>query len=329
MIERVLAAEGVPQELIFLAQAESGFQPRAKSNKQCVGLWQFAKFRGKEYGLQQTLATDDRMDPEKATRAAARHLHDLYSHFGDWYLAMAAYNCGPGCVDRAVARTGFADFWELRRLNVLPKETSNYVPVILAMTIMSKNAKDYGLDGLMPEPPVESDTLELQSPTHLGLVADAVERPVSLLRELNPALLKLVAPAGYSLHVPKGGMDAVESAFALVPASQRASWRVHRMENGDTLASLAKRYATTAVKISSANRSQLPGAGELVAIPATYPGDRTVSRTAPIRPRAAATSAVRASAKGKAPSTKRPVVARKAPSKPPTRRAAAGGAPAS
>jgi membrane-bound lytic murein transglycosylase D len=232
MIERVLTAEGVPQELIFVAQAESGFLPRARSNKQCVGLWQFAKFRGKEYGLQQTLATDDRMDPEKATRAAARHLHDLYTHFGDWYLAMAAYNCGPGCVDHAVMRTGYADFWELRRLNVLPKETSNYVPVILAMTIMSKNAKDYGLDNLTLEPALEYDTLELQSPAHLGLIADAVERPVSELRELNPGLLKPVAPAGYSLHVPKGASDAVEAAFAVIPSNLRTSWRLHRVENG-------------------------------------------------------------------------------------------------
>ena len=108
------------------------------------------------------------MDPELATRAAARHLHDLYNHFGDWNLAMAAYNCGPGCVDHAIQRTGFADFWQLRRLNVLPKETANYVPAILAMTIIGKNAKDYGLDDLDMEQPLEYDTIELESPTHHG-----------------------------------------------------------------------------------------------------------------------------------------------------------------
>src|ERR1700728_1568011 len=145
--------------------------------------------------------TDDRLDPERATRAAAKHLHDLYAMFGDWYLAMAAYNCGPGCVQRAVERTGYADFWELRRLNALPKETSNYVPVILAMTIMAKNAKDYGLDHLEMEPALEFDTIEMQTATHLALVADAVERPLSELRELNPALVRSMAPAGYSIHV--------------------------------------------------------------------------------------------------------------------------------
>ena len=109
-------------------------------------MWQFVQFRGRQYGLNQTPTSDDRMDPEKATRAAARHLHDLYATFGDWYLAMAAYNCGPFCVEHAVERTGYADFWELSRLNVLPKQTTNYVPLILAMTIMAKNPKDYDLE---------------------------------------------------------------------------------------------------------------------------------------------------------------------------------------
>ena len=153
MIERVLGEEGVPLELLFLAQAESGYLPRAQSNKLCVGLWQFGRATGHDYGLMQTASTDDRMDPEKATRAAARYLKDLYTHFGDWYLAMAAYDCGPACVDHAVMRTGYADFFELRRLNALPKETQNYVPVILAMTIVGKNAAAYGLDHLDLEAP--------------------------------------------------------------------------------------------------------------------------------------------------------------------------------
>ena len=148
MIQRILDEEGVPQELIHLAQAESGFIPRAVSRAAAGGMWQFLKWRGQEYGLEQTRNTDDRMDPEKATRAAAKHLHDLYNEFGDWYLAIAAYNCGPGVVEKAVERTGYADFWELRARGVLPAETTNYVPIILAMTIMEKNAAEYGLDRL-------------------------------------------------------------------------------------------------------------------------------------------------------------------------------------
>ncbi len=286
MIERVLAEEGLPRELIFVAQEESGFLPRALSNKACVGLWQFAKFRGKEYGLMQTPSTDDRMDPEKATRAAAHHLHDLYDHFGDWYLAIAAYDCGPGCIDHAVMRTGYADYWMLRKLNALPKETANYVPVILAMTIIAKNAKDYGLDMLDPEPPLEYDSLELQTATHLALVADAVGRPLSEIRELNPAVLRSVAPAGYKVHVPKGMVAELETAFRVVPANRRDAWRLHRVESGDTFAALAKRYnAQTASLVSSANHGELPAAGEWAAIPSAYPGDRAprVSKTAAAR----------------------------------------------
>ncbi|HML17261.1 MAG TPA: transglycosylase SLT domain-containing protein [Bryobacteraceae bacterium] len=285
MIERVLREEGLPAELIFVAQAESGFLPRAMSNKMCVGLWQFAKFRGKEYGLKQTPATDDRMDPEKATRAAARHLHDLYSHFGDWYLALAAYDCGPGCVDHAVMRTGYADFWELRRRNVLPKETANYVPVILAMTIIAKNAKAYGLDDLDADSPVETDTIELQTPTHIGLIADAVDRPVSELRDLNPALLKSVAPAGYTVNVPKGTLAQVETAFAVVPANKRDSWRLHRVETGETFAALAKRFNTQIASLVAANHDEVPEAGRFVAVPVSYPGDRVPVKKAASRHR--------------------------------------------
>jgi membrane-bound lytic murein transglycosylase D len=300
MIERVLAEEGIPEELIFLAQAESGFQPRAVSNKLCVGIWQFAKFRGKEYGLNQTPSTDDRMDPERATRAAARHLHDLYEHFGDWYLAMAAYNCGPGCVDNAVMRTGYADFWELRRRNALPLQTANYVPAILAMIIMSKNAEEYGIQDVSFEPAVAYDSLELQTPTHIGLVAAALDLSLSELKELNPALIKSVAPGGYTLRVPKGSVPQLEAALRVIPGDRRDSWRVHRVEPGDTFAGVAKRYGTSADVLSSANHDQLPATGTFAAVPVAYPGDRTpaVKAKAKVTPRkTAAASSKKASAK--------------------------------
>src|SRR6185295_17023545 len=140
------------------------------------------------------------LDPEKATRAAARHLRDLYQKFGDWYLAIAAYDCGPGVIDRAVERTGYADFFEMRNRRVLPLETTNYVPIILAMTIMTKNAAEYGLDPTVADPPLEYDTVEITSPTHLALISDLSSTPVPELLSLNPALLRGLAPAGYSLH---------------------------------------------------------------------------------------------------------------------------------
>jgi membrane-bound lytic murein transglycosylase D len=282
LIQRILDDEGVPEELIYLAQVESGFLPRARSYKKAVGMWQFVQFRGREYGLNQTATTDDRMDPERATRAAARHLRDLYATFGDWYLAMAAYNCGPGCVDHAVQRTGFADFWELRDRNALPRDTKNYVPLILAVTIMAKNPKDYNLEDVDYDPPVEYDTISVDSPTSLSLIADATERPVTEIQELNPALMKPVAPAGYQVRVPKGASSSVLMALDIIPAEHRANWRIHRVTNGETLAEIAKHYATPVAAISTANRGMnaLPEAGDLLVIPASYRIEHTSAQHA-------------------------------------------------
>ena len=287
LIARILAEEGVPQELIYLAQAESGFFPRAVSNKAATGMWQFVQWRGREYGLNQTSFIDDRLDPEKATRSAARHLRDLYVKFGDWYLAIAAYNCGPGNVEKAVERTGYADFWQLRSRNAIPKETTNYVPIILAMTIMAKNPKDYGIENLELDQPLEYETTKLTVPTHITLVADIAERPVSEIRELNPALLSNIAPAGYELHIPKGSTLQVATGLASVPETRRASWRVHRIGQGETLASIAKQYNTPLSSIASANSASSAGIGDVLVIPAAMQELKSrpnvVKRSAPPR----------------------------------------------
>jgi len=285
MISRILAEEGVPQELIHLAQAESGFVPRAVSHKAAVGMWQFVRATGSQYGLMATTVFDDRLDPEKATRAAARHLRDLYNQTGDWYLAMAAYNCGPACVERAVQRTGYADFWELHRRNALPKETRNYVPAILAMTIVSKNLAAYGISPVQPEPALEYDVVELNVPANLALIADAADVPLGDVRELNPHLLRNVAPAGCIVRVPKSRSSVVLAGLASVPADKRASWRLHRIGGGDTLASIAKRYSTAPGSILAANSKldqtffQAPQEGEILIIPAAAERERAVSKS--------------------------------------------------
>jgi membrane-bound lytic murein transglycosylase D len=285
MIQRILDEEGLPQELIHVAQAESGFIPRALSRKAAGGMWQFLKWRGNEYGLQQTRYTDDRMDPEKATRAAARHLRDLYQEFGDWYLAIAAYNCGPVVVERAVERTGYADFWEIRSRGALPLETTNYVPVILAMIIMEKNAAEYGLDGIQLDPPVSFDTVEVSAPTSLALVSDITDTPVAEMAALNPAILKGIVPEDYPLHVPKGSGNQLLAALQLIPAEHRNSWRVHRVGAGETLAAIGKRYSALPSSIVAANHlsSAEAAEGDRLLIPAALrveaPVRRTVART--------------------------------------------------
>jgi membrane-bound lytic murein transglycosylase D len=284
MMLSILKEEGVPQDLIYLAQAESGFHPLAVSRVGARGIWQFMGSRARGYGLSHNMWVDDRQDPEKSTRAAAHHLKDLYNQFGDWYLAMAAYNSGPGTVQSAVKRTGFADFWELYRRNVLPKETRNYVPIILAVTIMAKNPSQYGLDEVAMEHPADYDTVTLNYPVDLRLVAECTGATVEDLQDLNPSLLRLTTPRDgkFELHLPAGTKDQYEAAIAQIPAGMRLWWRYYTVHSGDTLASLAHTYHVTAKSIAEANH--LDGPVELEAdaklvIPVA-PGKHPLSDTA-------------------------------------------------
>lgn len=255
MIRRILKEEGVPQDLIYLAEAESGFRPLALSRAGARGMWQFMSSRAKGYGLQRSWWVDDRQDPEKATRAAAHHLKDLYNQFGDWYLAMAAYNSGPGTVQNAVKRTGYADFWELYRRNVLPRETRNYVPIILAVTIMAKNPAQYGLEDVQLEKPVPVDKVKINYPVDLRLVAECVDASASELQELNPSLLRMTTPKGedFELHLPAGTGAKYQEAIAAIPSDMRVWWRYHKVQQGDTLATIARSYRTSPKAIAEAN----------------------------------------------------------------------------
>ncbi|MGZ4830140.1 MAG: transglycosylase SLT domain-containing protein [Candidatus Angelobacter sp.] len=258
MIFRIFREEGVPQDLIYMAQAESGFKPLALSRARARGMWQFMASRGVGYGLRRSWWVDDRQDPEKATRAAARHLKDLYNQFGDWYLAMAAYNSGPGNVQQAVRRTGYADFWELYKRNVLPAETKNYVPIILAMTIMSKNPAQYGLDAVQPDPALKYDVVKVDYPVDLRLVAECVDVPVEQMVDLNPSLLRRTTPKDqpFELRLPEGTKEKYETAIATIPVEKRVAWRYYKVQPGDTLAGIARKYRTTERAISQANNLQ-------------------------------------------------------------------------
>ena len=255
MIRRVLKQEGVPQDLIYLAQAESGFHPLALSRVGARGIWQFMASRARGYGLKRDWWVDDRQDPEKATHAAARHLKDLYQQFGDWYLAMAAYNSGPGTVQSAVKRTGYADFWELYRRNVLPRETRNYVPIIVAVTIMAKNPAQYGLDHLEKAHPVAYDTVKIDYPVDLRLVAECVDASSADLQDLNPSLLRMTTPKDheFELHLPVRTKEKFQTAIAAIPRDVRVWWRYHKVQPGDTLTSIARNYRTTPKAIAEVN----------------------------------------------------------------------------
>src|SRR5467141_2175841 len=289
MISRVLREEGLPQDLIYLAQAESAFQPLALSRAGARGIWQFVAYRGQQYGLRHTWWIDERQDPEKATRAAAQHLRDLYKLFGDWYLAMAAYNCGPGNVQKGIERTGYADFWELAGHDALPRETKNYVPIIVALTLIAKDAAHYNIQ-VDADAPVPSDVVKPGRAIDLRLVAETIDVDAETLRSLNPSLLRLTTPddPSFELHLPPGTAQKFSAEIADIPPDKWVSWRRHRVESGETLTSIAKKYRVTAASIADANsleRNTALDAGEKLIIPATQLQSETKRRLVSYRVR--------------------------------------------
>jgi len=276
MAERVFKEERVPTDLIWLAQAESVWKPNAMSRAAARGIWQFVPSTGSRYGLAQTAWIDDRSNPEKSTRAAARYLRWLHDHFaGDWLLAMAAYNAGENRVDEAIARCGYADFWELHRRGLLPNETRNYVPTILAIMIVSKNQKRYGFN-VNPDPVLAYETYELPGQTDLRVIADICGVPGETLQDLNPELRRGTSPPGerYTIKLPKGTRKTFEVAYANLPEDQRVrkvvvsrdetveSYRsgyrtqmvAYHVRPGDTLSTLSRRYGVSVRELERVNR---------------------------------------------------------------------------
>ncbi len=286
MIQHVMAEEGVPQDLIYLAVAESGFQPRAVNpHSGAGGMWQFMPHG--DYGLTRNGYIDERFDPEKSTRAYARYMKFLYDQLGDWYLSMAAYDWGAGNVQRAVEKTGYADFWELYKRNNLPGETKNYVPEILAAIIIANHPAQYGFDEITLDPPVITDTMTINYSVDLRLVADLVDAPVDELMALNPSLLRFSTPpdTAFDLHLPAGAAALFQQRIAAIPESKRDSWRYHRVTADDTLASVAREYHVQLAELAAANQlhesDSLDGVEALVVPvpPAAAPSSRAMLYT--------------------------------------------------
>jgi peptidoglycan lytic transglycosylase D len=255
MIQRIMAEEGVPQDLIYLAVAESGFNPRAVNPRsRAGGMWQFMPHGN--YGLVRNSYVDERFDPEKSTLAYARYMKFIYDQLGDWYLAMAAYDHGTGNIQREVQKTGYADFWELYKRHELPAETQNYVPEIIAAIIIANHPKQYGFDDMTLDPPVLTDTVTVDYSVNLRLVSDLVDAPVDELEALNPSLLRMVTPPDmpYDLHLPAGTAALFNDKIALIPESKRNSWRYHRVAEGDTLASVAHTYHVEEAELAAVNQ---------------------------------------------------------------------------
>lgn len=276
MARRIFAEEGVPQDLAFLAHVESGFRHNAQSPARALGLWQFMRGTGRRYGLRCDAYVDERLDPEKSTRACAQHLRDLCAEYGDWYLSLAAYNAGAGKVNRAIRKTGTRNFWDIARTRYLVNETRNFVPAILAATILAKSPGAYGFKETT-DPPLEYDTFTVDTPTDLRVVSAAGGVPLAELLELNPALLLMQTPRGgaYELHVPAGFGEPVAAAIEEIPPEKRLVHHRHVVQSGQTLGGLARRYGTTVRAIQDANsmgRTTTIYAGDTLLVPSRHGG---------------------------------------------------------
>jgi membrane-bound lytic murein transglycosylase D len=253
MIRQVFAEEGVPSDLAYLAVIESGFRNEAKSRAKAVGMWQFIRSTGRIYGLNGNAWVEERRDPIKATRAAARYLRRLYEISGDWYLAASSYNAGPLTLDRAIQNLGTRNFWDLSRSRWLRTETKNYVPELCAAIVVGRNPDRYGVH-IAPLVPYVYETVTVSSMTSLTVLARCAGTDAAVLKTLNPELLRGSTPPGtYQLRVPPGkAMDCLRQ-LAHMPAGKRLDFQTYLVKKGDTLAKVAKRFKLTADDLLAAN----------------------------------------------------------------------------
>ena len=284
MIERIFQEEGLPRDLAQVAMVESSYIPRARSPKAACGIWQFIPGTGRQYGLTANAVMDERNDPEKATRAAAKYLAFLHDLFHDWYLAMAAYNAGEGKILRSMEKTGLTDFWQLAASGLLKPQTQNYVPAVIASTLIARNPSHYGFE-VEYEKPLAYDMVRLDRPVRLRHLAASEGASLEDLQRLNPELrgdVTPAAPGGYNLKVPAGAQIAVLTAFAVAPTAKPPSFRRYAARKGDTLASIARRFHVPPSTLAAANSLGTGGKlrrGRVVLIPRPEPVARVASRS--------------------------------------------------
>jgi membrane-bound lytic murein transglycosylase D len=273
MVQEVFRAEGLPLDLAYVPLVESAFKPSALSRAKARGVWQFMSGTAIENGLQHDWYIDERADPEKATRAAAKYLKSLFDKFGDWHLALASYNGGPGRVQRAMTRSGRDDFWDISSSSrFLPRETRNYVPLILAAVIVARNPMQYGLE-ITPVVEPMTDVVRLTAPADLRRIAEWIDVPVQVLQDLNPELRRWTTPVrmtDYDLTVPMGKAEVLSARLADASPDDLAPLNRYSVRKGDTIATIARKLKVKRADLAQANylseRARL-AAGQQLIIP--------------------------------------------------------------
>ncbi len=254
MMYRELEAAGLPRDLVYLSMIESGYNAHAYSHAAAAGLWQFIPSTGKLYDLRIDYWVDDRRDPEASVGAAIDFLGELHKMFGDWRLAWAAYNGGPGRVRRATSQAGSKDFWVLARGSYLHSETDNYVPKIMAAAIIGHHPERYGFTGIPYQEELTYEKVKVEGSVEFDVLAKCAGTTVEQLQELNPALRRYATPPeGYEVRVPVGRTETFLAALSSVPKSELVTIVKHTVKKGETLGVIASKYGTSVSALSSAN----------------------------------------------------------------------------
>lgn len=274
MIQSVFRAEGLPLDLAYVPLIESAFKTNALSRAKAKGVWQFMRPTAMENGLKHDWYVDERSDPYKATVAAARYLKALGRMFdGDWHLALASYNGGPGRVQRAMKRHGRDDFWSLAKPHWLPRETREYVPMILAAVIIARNPAQYGFTVTPPAYSPGHEIVEVDGPVDLRRVAEWTGTPVDAIQQLNPELRRWTTPIraqSYELKVPTGSAEVLRARLTEAEANDRGALNWHTVRRGETIATIARKLRVNRADLAEANylsvRSRVQ-AGQKLVIP--------------------------------------------------------------
>ena len=277
-MKQILREEGLPEDLVYLALIESGFNPYAYSSAKAMGIWQFIPGTGRRYGLVINWWIDERRDLEKSARAAAHYLKNLYGLFDDWYLAAAAYNAGEGKLRRAIRKYDSTCFWDLSKYRYLRRETKNYVPKFLAALTIAKDPGRYGFADVEYDAPLLYETVMVPDATDLAVIAKGCRRSLSLLNKLNPQLLRGCTPPDYpdyEVKVPLGTKESFLAYYSQLDPSKRLTFRRHRIRKNETLSHIAQRYGISVTSIMAMNRlksrhSIREGKSLIIPLPASY-----------------------------------------------------------